>query len=359
MSEGYQRPPRYESFARVLRDAILQDFGSQQAFAKALGPTPGQISHYLSGEVAMKPESLRRILNTLRIPALQRQVHEAWVREFAPLPEVPVDQPAEKVIEVGSGFVAAGVTHRAISFAEQALRVIADPVDWHRVAERLVPWRLRAGHISGAWALTDSVERRARARQDALATLSALAMKGTVLRQIETVTPSAIGKASEAVFAEIEAEQGATRARAKNLVYRKASALREHAVHLLFLIRLRKISRSHLADAQKSVERSLLISEDPVIQAAGLEVRSRIEYELGQIVAAECTLDEVRALGHDQAFELWEKTSCTNALILLARGERDEAISLLESVRDACHANGDYHHFRQADQLLAHILASI
>lgn len=346
-------------FTDTLRAAIRVEFPTQEAFARALGVTPGQISHYLDEKQPVKPETLLAILDGFSSPALQEFVHNAWVREFAPLPDLPPATSEAEVIRTSEQVVGQGLTRRAIAFAERALETLTEPRDWHRVAERLVPWRLRVGDVSRAWHLSNTVEDRARARGDTIGVLSALAMKGTVLRQIDSVTSKAIVNAHETVVREMELFRPKNPDERRQLEYRRASVLREYSVQVLFLVQQRRIAPSHLEDARRCIVASLSLDESDIIQAAGLEVKSRIEVALGHLINAEDTLDELEAVGLDKAFELWEKTSCTRALIQRARGERDEAVATLQALRDRCEANQDWHHFRRADQLLVHTLAGI
>lgn len=354
----YLGPTKPESFGVALRASIKEEFGTNTEFAKALGVSKGRVTQLIKGPDDVNAESLVKVLQTFKSFRFQERIHSAWVREFAPLPTPSAHDldPAEllgRIHELGED----GLSSRALQLARTWQGEVKDDEAWQLLGRQIVEISLRLTKVGGAVAALQDNERRAMLRSEPRDILTALWMKGLVLRQIDNVSIEVLDRAHEDAIS--YAEHGRPSAKEESQIWKDRRALldRDFALHLLALNERKAVGTVALQHALSLVNRSIEQGPSEPFIRYGLEVRARIEGALGEKTVAEETLDQLRAI--DKGGELREKAELTRATLLAARGERDEAEAIFEAIAEDCFERMNFHHHRKADQLLARLRAGI
>lgn len=356
MDAKENRPPHFRD---VLRDAVRREYGTQKAFALALGVSEAQVSQYYSGSHGIQPSTLDNILRAFTSEAHRHALYKAWAGQFEPTPLLPkAASPAEVLAQI-EGLFEKGLIRPAIRLAERELTRTDDYEKWFKIAERLEPLYLRLGNVSTALTLRDEIERRATEQGDMLAVLAALAMTETALQSLDAATLAAVDDAHRRSLAAAERWTPVTSESKRVRELRIASLSRTRALQILAFFKKGKISSSSLETALKEAGRAYRLDHPPYMVANGLETTSRIQAASGQLFQAEETIEELDAFGLGHGWEMWEKSRLTLARIAEARGERDEAVRILTEVRDRCRALDNLHHARTADQELARLMLGL
>lgn len=188
------------SFGAVLRSAIRSEFGTAKEFARALGVTEGRVSQIVSGPESVNPQTLTSILRAFHSLTLQEMVHAAWSQEFAPLPSKLAASNPDQVIREVSGLKERTPT-RALGLLSAARSAAEEAIDWQILAEQEVFLNLRLTKHGPAYALVQTMYRRALARGDRGDMLTALWMKGNVVRNIPGVPLKSIANSHDEAVA--------------------------------------------------------------------------------------------------------------------------------------------------------------
>lgn len=353
-------PAKAEPFAAAFKAAVNEEFGTARELAKALGTSEGNLSQFIDPKKEMKGSSLTKILSAFSSPALQERVHAAWVNEYAPLPESEeMLADPERLLGGIHALNAAGNPVRALALARRGRDGFADAHFRQRFSEQVAQISLRLTRPGEALEEVKAIERRAREAQDPGGILTALWMKGNVLRHLDFIS------AEQVVDVYRTARDYALNWRPKSpeglfLRRLKLSELdRDHALHVLALASRHHAPGDLLARAQEAAERAQERALDETTARISLEIRARVECASGLHFKAEETLDELHEADLSPALEMAEKTALTWAKVRAARGETDEAAAILRRVSRHCFGRMDLHHTHSADRLLAKLLVDL
>lgn len=350
---------RMATFAEELQAVIDAEFGTRAAFARAMGVTPPQVTHFANEPEKIQPKSIEAMLATIASTALQRRLYEAWARQFAPPPVLPAGLPTETVLaEINALFDAGQIAH-AIAIARGELQRTDDFLRWFAIAERLQPLYLRLGQVSAGLQFLKEIERRALEAGDNLAVYSSLAMKETALQSVDAASFRHVDEAHGRSLAFLEAwsPKDAESKRIRDL--RRASLSRSRALQILTYWKKKTLPDEALEAAMREAKRSFSNEAPDYLIATGLEVLGRIQAAQGDCFGAEETVERLEEFGLGKAWELWEKSRLTLAEAAKKRGDIERAMEILVDVRDRCMQLDNRHHARHADQELARLMLGI
>ncbi|HEY3780313.1 MAG TPA: hypothetical protein VGL56_04460 [Fimbriimonadaceae bacterium] len=349
-----------ESFGSALQAAVRVEFGSNKEFAKALGVSQGRVSQLIRGPEDVNTPSLVKILVAFQTRGLQERVHEAWIRQFAPLPiQAVTDLEPEKLLSTIHTLGVDGLPTRALAHAKEWRHQVDDPAAWQALTRQIVEINLRLTKVSGAVSALDEMQKRALARGDKENLMTALWMSGLVLRTLDHVTVHTLDRAHQEAVTFAEAHKPASGKALEEWETIRAVLDRDFALHVLALNERKPLKREALEEAAKLVERSIQTGTSEVFRPYGLEVKARLEAAMGQLFKAEETLAELESSGLPEGSEIREKADLTAARIKALRGERDEAEAVFEAIAEDCFERLNLHHHRVADQLLARLRANL
>ncbi len=349
-SLGQTKP---EHFGEALRAAAIAEFGSGKAFAKAVGVSPGRISQIVNGREEIEATTLGKLLGTFTLPHLQERVHAAWTRQFAPRPESEDDysDPADGLLRI-LALTEAGLPVRALDLARTwQVRTTNEP-RWYAFSQHVVELSLRLAKVSSALAEVQNMESVAISKGDRLQMANVLWLKGLVLRNLDRATAKMLSEAHRDAVQFTEAYDITS----QTLPGIEEQLARDFALHLVMLNERRPLPYEALRYALKLVSDSVDQGLDGVLLAHALEIRARIEIALGQATKAEDTLEEVESISVSRATDVSEATMISQAKILIARGDQDEAKSILERVAEISFSRMNLHHQDVAEQLLSRLL---
>jgi len=348
--------PKVGSFGSTLRKAIKSDFGSAKAFAKVLGVSEGRVSQIASGQDDINPETLARVLNALHSVESQERVHAAWISECAPLPRFDDQRLApEAILSEVQRLWQNGFPARGLALAKGQRQLTSDSTLWYELTSLIAKVALTLEKKAEATTVLREMEVQARKDNERTHLLTALYLKGCVLRNSDRITADQIDAVRKPA---LELAYGHDPDH-KDEVWRqhKADLDRDFALHVLALYEFRNLPSGALPEAKKAVQRSIDATDFSSTRYLGLEVRARLEVALHEPFAAEETIESMDGVDHTDLADLAEKLDILRARIAIERGEREEAVALLSSVAEACFARMNFHHFRVADRLLARIVS--
>ncbi|MBS1702863.1 MAG: helix-turn-helix domain-containing protein [Armatimonadetes bacterium] len=342
-----------EHFGEALRSAYLAEFGSQREFARAVGVTPGRISQLVNGREEVEAQTLGRLLACLSSTEAQERVHAAWTEQFAPLPETTEDaaDPAKGLARI-LDLTEAGLPVRALELAKLWRGRAAELPEWQAFSGQAVELSLRLNKVSSALAVVQEMEQAALQAEDAPGAANALWLKGLVMRNLDRAAARMVHDAHQDAV-DFAKARGVTSTKLPGIEEQLA---RDFALHLVLLHERKPLPREALEVALGTVSDSVSKGLDGVLLAHALEIRARVEIALGQVAKAEDTLDEVREVSVSRATDVSESILLSGAKIRLARGEDDEAKTILEQVAEMSFERMNLHHQEVAEQLLAKVM---
>lgn len=344
-----------ESFGAVLRRAIQAEFGSNKAFAQALGVSPGRVSQIIGGPESVDPATLAKLLKAFSSLLNQTVVYEAWVREFAPPPvEEGLALDSEDARQQAIGLWHGDRPAEGLRLAEVHRQHVTDPQLWQELSSVALMINLRLGRRGEALKIARELEERSRADQEAGYLLTATWMRFLALRNLDRAPLKLIHRAYQDAVSLAYAREPLGDWKGRWLA-KRLELQRDFALQVLTIAERKPVDDETLAEAMQVVNATLGRWEDPAAETMGLEVRARIEVVLGQLSKAEDTLDEVESRRWHTSTELRDKANLVRARIAIERGELEEARFLLQAIADACLERGNVHHFQIADQLLAEL----
>jgi tetratricopeptide (TPR) repeat protein len=349
--------PKVEPFGDALRSAIKREFRFAKELAKAMGVTEGWVSQLVNGKEHASPQTLEDILSCFKTLAIRESLHAAWVADVARF-EID-DGRTWNVIELQQEIellVEAGQINRALQTVNLQRSSTTDPVMWQNMTERVAQLSLRLGRTAPAYLAIEEMRKEAMVRSDRMDLLTALWMKGTVLRLIDTSSVQVLMGAHKDA-ADYAQSWMPDEAKGKALwMNRRTSLLRDFALNVLALHDRRKLGGDALHKALEAAEKAISSSQSDHELCLALEVRGRIQAELGDVFNADETLEELLERGTANAPELDVKSLLTQARIHEQRKEKDAAIDALTRASEWCVENSDVHHLRVADQRLMGLL---
>lgn len=348
------------SFGATLRRAIKSEFRSNKEFAKALGVSEGRISQIVNGPDAVDADTLERILKPFTSFALQYEIHEAWVREFAPLPSTEsLLGDGIRTLEEVHRLSVAGLPTRALALAKQGRKHASDPMLWQDFTEHIVQIDLRLTKTSAALAEIKIMEERAHSGDEPAHLVTALWMKGLAARSLDFVDIGQLIGVHQAAaeFTQAWNPRGSHDQAFRQL--RQAELERDYALHILVINDRNPVHRDLLDLALQSVQHSIERTKGSKAGLLGLEIRARIECAMGHYFKAEDTLDDLEGDGLDVSTETVEKSLLLRSRILAGRGEIEAASRGFSQVATYCFERMNLHHFRIADRELAKLRLGI
>ncbi len=348
-----------KSFGETLKEAINFEFGTSKAFAHALGVSPGRVSQVMQGPESVDPQTLKNILRTFNDHLLRASIHTAWVREFAPRPEVQVGNlNSDEVLLRISGAGRTISVKTALKLAQSQRNFETNEVLWEKLSERIVHLHQQLLQTSFAYETVSEMQERASLSKDALGVLKSLWMKTNVLISSGTVPFEVIEKAQSTAhyFASSIALNGSPEDQV--LLARKEQMNRDAAILIYHGVESGELDSSAIDQAREIIRKSKATAEGAPAYLYALEVQSRFEIACGNVFKAEEMIDELEKnlsiLGGDYP----ERIELSKAKLLILRGRRDEAVNVLRQFLQACLSRGNLHQAKKADQALtkAHLL---
>lgn len=349
-----------EPFGEALRRAIKQEFRFAKELAKKMGVTEGWISQLVNGKEHASSEVMKDIVSCFKTIAVQEELHDAWVADEARLDVYDgrlwdVTELQEQI----ETLVAAGRIDRALRMASLERQNATDPVMWQNMSERVVQLNLRLGRSAPAYQEVEEMRKRAEARSDQMDILTALWMRGNVLRLIDTVSFETLTGAHREALGQIGACRPKSAEGKALLMNRTASLYRDHGLNALILHERRLVGDDALPTGLDAVATSLKMAQTEDEVCLALEVRGRLQAASGDVFNAEETLEQLLEKGASKGTELDIKSLLTKARIHERRKERDAAIDALNRAVEWCVNNSDLHHLRVADRRLLGLLQGL
>jgi transcriptional regulator with XRE-family HTH domain len=323
-----------ESFGDALRAAIKIEFGTQEAFAEAPFVDKSRISQLISGREIPTPQTLDRILRTFSDLDLQDRVHAAWIRSCAPLPgaEDLRDYGEEIILQIRK-LIDHGNPLRAleIAYARRQFESPRNPL-WLRLSEEIIEAHMKLREYGTALRRLDEVKARATELQDMGGLVTVAWMRSTTFRAMDlpkqTQANAALGEAMQLMGAWRPQSEG------DQTLYqnRKTALLRDTGLGALYEAGNGPMDPELYKLASDSIEKSMGVMESTPIELAGRQLQMRVELAAGHIFKAEELLEELAS--DPRVTSNLEKAiqQQVRAEIALARGEREEAIDLLEDI---------------------------
>jgi ATP/maltotriose-dependent transcriptional regulator MalT len=116
------------------------------------------------------------------------------------------------------------------------------------------------------------------------------------------------------------------------------------------------LSSPALETAHVALAHSQQFANDPSFYYYALEVRSRLEFEQGNTIGAEETIEEIEASGMNYCPEFPARLGFTKAKLNLRRGKREEAESELRKIARTCHEESNLYHAVKAENELVRLI---
>lgn len=323
-----------ESFGDALRACIKLEFGSQKAFADALVVDKSRVSQLISGRELPTPQTLEAIIYTFSNWALRERVYAAWTRSCATLPSL------EDMLDLGEGIIEQirelidiGQPVKALELAYQR-RAVELPSSklWLRLSEEIIEGHLKLREYGTALRQLDLVKSRAIELHDMGGIVTANWMTSSAFRAMEMYSnPLALQaeRDANAAFTSWKPTSEDEKATKDN---RFTALARDYGLGILRRAGDSGLQPEQYESAKAAVEKSMSKMESAPIELAGKQVLLGLELAAGHIFKAEELLEELVLANPNTSMHQSAKLEQIRAEILLARGQRDEAIDLLESL---------------------------
>ncbi len=341
-------------FGLTLKDAISEEFGSSKAFAIAMGVSPGRISQLVQGPEDINPQTLGKVLSAFKTWSLQEQIHEAWIQEFAPLPLAHLDSRAilQQIANIGDKLS----PQRALKLALSARKQELDPELWQLLTERIVHLNQRLMRTASALRVLKGMENRAKVNKEQVHASTALWMRCNVLRGIPIVSWKQLNFCHEKAVSFADATKPSGGDALSRWQEKRFQMDRDFALNLLSGVERGELPSPALETAHVALTRSQQFANDPSFYFYALEVRSRLEFEQGNTIGAEETIEEIEANGMKYCAEFPTRIGFTRAKLHIRRGKSEQAELELRKIARTCHEDSNLYHAAKADRELIRLL---
>lgn len=323
-----------ESFGDALRSAIKIEFGTQKAFAEALFVDKSRISQLISGREIPSPQTLESLLKAFTDWSLRERVYAAWTRACQTLPDI------DELMDAGAAII--GQIRRLIDSGQpiKALKLAykrraAEPFTsklWLELSEEIVEGHLKLREYGTALRQLALIKSRAAELHDLGGVVTASWMSASAFRALDMSTDPLALQAEQdanAAFASWKPVTEEDRALKDN---RYTALARDFGLGILHRSGFQPLDQAQYELARGAVDKSMTKLDSTAIELAGKQVLLRLELAAGHVFKAEEILEELVSKNPASSSHEAAKLDQVRAEILLARGQREEAIELLESL---------------------------
>lgn len=345
-------------FPLVLRKAIKEEHSSNRNFAKRLGVTEGRVSQLLSGAEAVSPYTLDLILKCFDDPLTREILHARWVSTYAPSPlEIPRDVSDEalyRFISETDSLKSSGNARKLLTTLEALLPTTSNQFLRFSILEESISVLLFLQRISKALMLIDQLLEEAKAADDKPWIATALYLRANASRAMNPKNPQFILRC----FDEASSYARAYAAESRTCQLLVDSLARDRALTMIAIGKGKTVDDSILDNATRRLDAGIRQTEDVPYRLLWLEVKVRLLLFRGNVFEAEETLEEVASLQCVSPADFSAKEQISRASLMIARGDLEEAESLLKRLLEECLAIENLHQAGRVDRLLSHILAA-
>jgi hypothetical protein len=323
-----------ESFGDALRAAIKIEFGTQKAFAEALFVDKSRISQLISGREIPSPQTLESLLKAFTDWSLRERVYAAWTRACQTLPDI------DELMDAGAAIIGqirklidSGQPIKALKLAYK--RRAAEPFTsklWLELSEEIVEGHLKLREYGTALRQLALIKSRAAELHDMGGVVTASWMSASAFRALDMSTDPLALQAEQdanAAFASWKPVTEEDRALKDN---RYTALARDFGLGILHRSGFQPLDQAQYELARGAVDKSMTKLDSTAIELAGKQVLLRLELAAGHVFKAEEILEELVSKNPASSSHEAAKLDQVRAEILLARGQREEAIELLESL---------------------------
>jgi len=358
--------PKIASFAEEVREAFALEHKTQQDqdIAPYLNVTAGRVSQILKEPWKLKAETVQKILGCFKSVTHRRSILKAWQREcFGEDVSDPDsasligEAPTERTIKRIDRLVRTMRPDRALKVTEQALSADLAPEFRRQLLDRAFYLYQRLDQQGDAMGVAQGIFEKGRADNHREDIALGLAMKGRVLRSLDSVDFEALRNLQEEVAQILDSLPATALASKGGVAFHKRS-LRSAQISTVLKYQEELGGADEFLDtALREVETRVRAADTPKQKSGAFQLEARIHLARREYFKAEDILEESFKLG-DITLGIDAHCGIIRAKIIAARGNTDEAIDYYEKLCKLCEAERHIYLLRLSQRDLAVLKAS-
>ncbi len=344
------------SFAFTLRTAIKTEFATGKNFANKLEVTEGRVSQILSGEI-VSPYTLDLILRCFESFSNRKVIYDAWLSTFAPSPVLSggsSDDHISRLITEANSLKAAGKASALISALEAALSETSNTLLRFMILEEAANTSLYLGRTSNALQVIETLQLEATTLGERGWIAKSLYLKANASRTMRPTNPKLIVKCHEDAISYAKSFSNES-AMCRLLV---DSLERDRALTVAILAQGKHVDENLFTATVSAVNEGITRTDDLAGRLLWLEAKVRLLLSRNELFGAEETLEHITGLKAIEPADFNAKEQISRATLLMARGQLEEAESILMKALDESLSIDNLHHSGRIDRLLSKILAA-
>lgn len=348
---------RKGGFGEALREAAVEAFGSQRAYARAASLSPGRVSQIAGGrEPNLQYGTLRDLLEPFTDRRLRERLYEAWREEFAPSPLLAAAEDPREALLAARALEGEGRTVEACRKLGELRKGPGASLKDGRLAlevrKDLASALFALGRHEEGGRIAAEMEELARRDGEPAALGTAVWLQGVALRPQAGRRPDR----SEAAFRRLDdyleswhpvSAEGRRARRDLEL-----ASGRDRAVAAWTACRFGRGDRDRLAASYAAFSRLLERADDPRDQSTGREVEARVLAALGRTDGAERALALAAEAPVTDSPAREVKLLLCEASISLRRENYLSARECLGRALSLCEERSLFHYHREAASLM-------